>query len=482
MTPASASPRAPTPRPGPPLGSTVRLGRSVWRPAGGRTLVGGSPTRVMVLSRDGASRLVRRRLRVTDESSRRLAGRLVETGVGFAEPAPAMSADPSRLTVVIPVRDRVAGLRRLLGSIPRGHRVLVVDDASADAEAIRRAAADAGASVERLEVNVGPAGARNAGLRLVETPLVAFVDSDVVLGPHTLQTLSAALADAGAAAAAPRIAALGSASPPWHLRYEDARSSLDLGPEPAIVRPRSRVAWVPSACLVARVDALGDGFDADLRVAEDVDLVWRLAAAGWAVHYVPDAVAHHEHREAARDWLARKAYYGTGAALLADRHGDAVAPAVFAPWSAVVAGAVLVQRRWAWALAAAATGVAMARISRAASAADRPAVIGVRLGAQGVADTLGQTSALLLRHWWPAVAVAAIGSARVRRAVVVAAVADCAVEYAKARPALDPVRFGLARRLDDLAYGAGVWAGAARRRSGRALLPALSRGRARPRR
>jgi len=35
-----------------------------------------------------------------------------------------------------------------------------------------------------------------------------------------------------------------------------------------------------------------------------------------------------------------------------------------------------------------------------------------------------------------------------------------------------PVRFIVARRLDDLAYGAGLWWGALRSRSPRALLPA----------
>jgi hypothetical protein len=34
------------------------------------------------------------------------------------------------------------------------------------------------------------------------------------------------------------------------------------------------------------------------------------------------------------------------------------------------------------------------------------------------------------------------------------------------------VRFALARRLEDVAYGAGLWAGALRARDPRALLPA----------
>ena len=54
-----------------------------------------------------------------------------------------------------------------------------------------------------------------------------------------------------------------------------------------------------------------------------------------------------------------------------------------------------------------------------------------------------------------------------------AAVADTAWEFVRTKPKLDPVRFGFARRLDDAAYGAGVWWSALRGRSPKALLPDL---------
>jgi hypothetical protein len=63
----------------------------------------------------------------------------------------------------------------------------------------------------------------------------------------------------------------------------------------------------------------------------------------------------------------------------------------------------------------------------------------------------------------------------VRRAVVAATLADIVVEFARTRPRLDPVRFGVARRLDDAAYGAGVWWSAIGARSTKALRPDLRR-------
>jgi hypothetical protein len=57
--------------------------------------------------------------------------------------------------------------------------------------------------------------------------------------------------------------------------------------------------------------------------------------------------------------------------------------------------------------------------------------------------------------------------------LIMAAVADTLIERRRLEPDLDPVRFAIALRLDDLAYGAGLWGGALRGRSVRALLPYL---------
>ena len=89
------------------------------------------------------------------------------------------------------------------------------------------------------------------------------------------------------------------------------------GPDPALVVPRSRVAYVPSAALVVRRAAVGAGFDERMHVAEDVDLVLRLHAAGWRLRYEPAARVAHDHRTRPAAWWLRKAYYGTGAAPLA---------------------------------------------------------------------------------------------------------------------------------------------------------------------
>jgi mycofactocin system glycosyltransferase len=256
--------------------------------------------------------------------------------------------------------------------------------------------------------------------------------------------------------------------------YEAAVSALDMGGEPASVRPLSAVSYVPSAALLARRCALGDGFDETMPVAEDVDLVWRLSAAGWRVRYEPAARVAHDHPARAGQWLRRRAFYGTGAALLAARHGRAVAPVVLAPESAL-----------AWALA-----VAGGRRGRAA-AAGVLALTAVRLARRLARDgerlPLGFAAVLVLhgqgaaaralsravtRHHWPLALGAALVSRRARRGVLGVAAADALLAWWPHRGRVGPVRFAVGRRSEDLAYGTGLWWGALRARDLRALLPA----------
>lgn len=458
-----------------PVGFAVRLAPGLRVRDGGRTLIGGAPirvnhlrTRARDLMRDGT-------LVVTDATTRRLAEHLISSGMGEPVTALLSPIDLELVTCVVPVRDRPRELDRLLTSLDGAMRVIVIDDASIDPERMAEVAGRHGADFVPLHRNVGPAGARNAGLREVRTPYVVFVDSDVVIEPAVVARLLRHLHDPQLAVVAPRILALDHDGS-WIGRYEAARSSLDLGRHSALVRPHSTIAWVPSAVVVARVDALGEGFDASMAVGEDVDLVWRLDAEGWRVRYDADVVAKHEHRTSLRNWLHRKAFYGSGAAGLADRHGPKVAPAVLTPIGAATAAAALAQRRWSLPAIGLLSGVLTWRLSRSLRGGDRPRTAG-ELTVLGVSANLAQIMHLLLRHWWPAAAVGAMFSPRLRRALVVAAAADTVIEWRRVDPDLGLVRFAIARRLDDVAYGAGLWTGAMRARSLRALLPHIVRPR-----
>ncbi|HWH26398.1 MAG TPA: mycofactocin biosynthesis glycosyltransferase MftF [Pseudolysinimonas sp.] len=460
-----------------PLGFVVRLSDSTRVADDGVSLIGGSPTRVIFLTPAAAALLVDGRVTVTDRRSSRLADYLLDIGMADPVVADLPPGDPALVSYVVPVRDRATSLDRLLASIPSQARTVVVDDASLDPAAIARVSRRRGAEFVPLRRNIGPAGARNAGLRLVRTPFVAFVDSDVVLVPGAIELMLRHFADPRLAIVAPRVAGMASsgmgaaARRTWISRYEDARSSLDLGDRPAAVRPRSAVPWVSSTTLLARVDALGAGFDDRMRSGEDVDLVWRLAESGHRIRYEPSARVLHEHRGSAVAWAHRKFVYGTSAAALAERHPDAIAPAIIAPWGVALLAALLAQRRWSLPVAGVIAGGMTWRIAARLPRSRHPVRVAARLTATGVATNLGQGSALLMRHWWPLTLALLPFSRRLRRVVLVAHIADTVLEHRRTGSDLDPVRFGLARRLDDLAYGAGVWFSALRAGSLRALIP-----------
>jgi mycofactocin system glycosyltransferase len=457
-----------------PNGTVLRLRADVRVSDGGRALIGGAPTRVLYLKR-AASRLVEGRgLTVVDPSSRALADILIDAGLAdpVLESLPTPTVPNADITFVIPAYGRAEGLDRLLGGIPSGHPVIVVDDASPEPGPIAAAASRHGARLVVLADNRGPGGARNAGLEHVTTPYVVFVDTDVVVDDRVVPALLRHFADGRMAVVAPRVLGLhDGAGANWIERYEAARSSLDLGPVGGAVKPRAPISWLPATFLLARVDALGDGFTPGMREGEDVDLVWRLHAAGHRVRYEPAAVVWHEHRTTLRGWLSRKSLYGSSATPLQRRHGSLLAPAVFAPWSLAFVAVLLAQRRWSPFAAAGIAGWSTVRIARKLTRSRHPYADASRLTLSGINASVNQTIALLVRHWWPIAVVAAVFSKRMARALAVAAVADAVLEYRRTRPNLDFGRYALARRLDDLAYGFGVWKSAVRGRSVRALLP-----------
>jgi mycofactocin system glycosyltransferase len=431
-----------------------------------RVLVGGSPVRLLRLTTSGrelVDRLTAGEPVPRSGGAQRLTRRLLDAGL--AHPRPPVPASPESVAVVIPVHNDADGLSATLAALPRSVATIVVDDASDDPADLKARCLATGITLLHRGVQGGPAAARNDGWRATDEPLVAFVDANCEPEPGWLDALLPHFADPQVAAVAPRIC-------PTRGRgvlaaYEAVASPLDLGDREANVRPRSPVAYVPTAALVVRhsaLEALG-GFDETLTVGEDVDFVWRLVAAGWTVRYEPGAVVRHPVRPSWSAWAQQRYRYGTSAAALARRHGWAVAPAVVSPWTA-----------GAWAMVAAGQpllGAAVAGSSTVALTSTVPPSEAFRLAGLGHLRGGLALARALRRAWAPAAAVLALASRRSRPALAAAVVVPGALEWLQRRPRLDPVRFLGLRLGDDLAYAAGVWAGCARERSARALLPDL---------
>jgi mycofactocin system glycosyltransferase len=376
------------------------------------------------------------------------------------------------VTVVIPVRDRPAQLDRLLSRL-EGIRCVVVDDASGDPAATRKACADHGALFVGLTDNVGPGAARNKGLALAETPVVAFVDSDCLPSEGWLQPLLAHFEDPLVGAVAPRIVPAARDGSTVVARYEAVRSSLDRGTQAGLVRRGSSVPFVPSAVFLVRTEVV-DGhqlFDPQLRSGEDVDLEWRLADAGWDVRYEPGSLVAHDGAATVGAFLGRRRFYGLSAGPLALRHGDAMAPVQASGWSVAV-WVLTVWRRPGLAFAAQATSI-IVLAHRLRGLVRDPVAVATKIAGGGTARAAVPALGGVARVWSPLL-VGGLLFRRTRRLAALALVLPALRDRAEVPGSLDAARYLGLHIADDVAYGVGVWAGCLRARTVVPLLPRVA--------
>lgn len=206
------------------------------------------------------------------------------------EPAASNRGD---VTIVTVTYNSAGVLPGLLGSIPQGMQVVVVDNGSGDGSA--DSATQAGADVVRLTANRGFGRGCNSGAARATTPFLFFVNPDARLEPGCVEALLAAAA-----------------------RYPDASAF-----NPRIVNPSGRIELKRRSVLLPRSDWLRDatpledrqlpaltggaffvrrdcfekigGFDpAIFLYHEDDDLSIRLRHACGPLYFIHGAVVRHD--------------------------------------------------------------------------------------------------------------------------------------------------------------------------------------------
>jgi len=91
-----------------------------------------------------------------------------------------------------------------------------------------------------------------------------------------------------------------------------------------------------------------------------------------------------------------------------------------------------------------------------------------------VRGTAQQLTQCATRHYWPVAVLAAVVSRRARHVLITAAAIEALIDYRQKGLRLNPLAYLLVRRLDDVAYGTGLWRGAIRRRTTAPLIPRLA--------
>lgn len=188
--------------------------------------------------------------------------------------------NPPNLTVVIPTHNRAPLLRQAIESVLRSPliasptQVIVVDDSSTDETP--SVISQAGVRTVRV-ASGGPSGSRNAGLAMVETEFVAFLDDDDVWLPGNME---------------PQLAAMGGSPSAVFAFGRVQLTEPDLEPRgtpiPGGELPSGFAAdWlyansVQLGVVLFRAETLkaSNGFDTQLRYYEDTELLLRLASHG----------------------------------------------------------------------------------------------------------------------------------------------------------------------------------------------------------
>jgi mycofactocin system glycosyltransferase len=387
---------------------------------------------------------------------------------GLLHPLYRRATNVDDVDVVVPMRDDVESLGSLLESL-WGLHVTVVDDGSSDATAVAQCAQQYGTDVVRLDKNLGPGGARNAGARATSRPLLWFIDVDVTVDNalDVLARLQAHFEDPLEGAVAPRIR--GARGTSLRDRFEEQFSPLDMGDRSALVIPNSIVHFVPSACLLVRRSSFGDGFDESLRYGEDVDLVWRLHDRGWLVRYVADVVVNHRARNTWRGWWGQRIRYGQSSSELARRHGTRLAPFrtdtwTLLTWTTALVGKPMIGLR----IIDAARDQLRERMLTTTENADK--VSGELVG-RGMVRAGPLMARAAVRTFGVLILLSALHPKLRRRALLLFAVGT-AYRWRSARLRIADIPIGVA---DDVAYGAGVMSGAVRSRSLGALKPHITK-------
>ncbi len=210
-----------------------------------------------------------------------------------------------------------------------------------------------------------------------------------------------------------------------------------------------------------------------------MDLVWRLAEAGWRVRYDPAASISHAEPATWGRVLGRRFRYGNSAAPLARRHPGKVPPLVLQAWPALAVAALLARRP---AAALAAYGAGTGQLVRLLRGWDVPPKGVLRPMADSVLQTWLGAGRWTIQYALPAAAATLArpggrtARTRLGRRLAVASLlaGPPLAEWRRIRPPLNAAAFSLGYLADEAAYGAGVYRGALTERLLSPLLPAVA--------
>ena len=202
-----------------------------------------------------------------------------------------------KLSVIIPTHNRVEELRNTVAclrmqSIPSNeYEIVVVDDGSLPAVMLQREEQEPECTLVRLE-GLERSAARNAGAAVARGSVLVFVDDDMKVDRDFL------LSHRRAHQEWPGILAIGAVRLPDSFLatpYGRFRQGLEQNgiPQARGLTKMRNLCTAANMSVPRELFRSLNGFDVELRSAEDQDLALRHTSRGGKIAYIPEAIAIH---------------------------------------------------------------------------------------------------------------------------------------------------------------------------------------------
>lgn len=255
------------------------------------------------------------------------------------------------VSVIFPTRNRKAFLEEALRSLteltyPKGHyEVIVVDDGSTDgtADVVQTIKTEKPGMIRFCQQRQqGITVARNTGISYARGDVLVFTDDDCTFSKDWLQRLLAHFdaADVGAVGGPDQAPA----DSPFLARCVDYTVTSFLGTGGVRRKEgRSLAKYYPRGCNMAVPRAVIEkvgGFDESLAAGEEIELGYRIRAAGYRLKYAAEACVWHKRRQTLRAFLEQIFTRGYTRVELVRRHADLLEPAYLVPPFMVGGGAI----------------------------------------------------------------------------------------------------------------------------------------------
>jgi GT2 family glycosyltransferase len=247
-----------------------------------------------------------------------------------------VSARPA-VSVIVPLAGSLEQLARVISALEH----LELEDEDEVLVALNRPLTGIEPAPGRVQIIAAwgvrsPGFARNQAAAVARGKWLLFIDADTRPRPSLVDDLLGSAPAAHTAVLAGEIVDAADAGG-LVARHAVARRQMSQ----TNTLSRGSFAYAQTANCAVRSDAFAavGGFDPDARTAEDADLCFRLAAAGWGFEHRPGAEVAHSSRATIRAWVGQLIRHGAGAAWLERRYPGALpAPGLAALTRRLLAG------------------------------------------------------------------------------------------------------------------------------------------------